>query len=261
MDKSVDTEERRLPYDPFSHPPVFCWTRMGHEAGQSLHGIIARKDAERTLGDGLFFWGIGTALGPRFWKFIDGTERPSVLFSPMKAKARAIDVRPARVFAWTAYLDRRGVKHRMPQHVLVTSRGSAALEGKRKHYALVCRKGEPLLGSPRPAVEWRRLRNYEGSSKLGFSQVTAVVEMADKPAPLSSSYEVLFDAELAPPYYVTLADPVQVPGDTLNEVNALWANGCAASEWGQWLESYRAHTRVAHETGEFELPFDGKEDR
>ena len=28
-------------------PDVFCWTKMGTEAGQSLENIIARKEAER----------------------------------------------------------------------------------------------------------------------------------------------------------------------------------------------------------------------
>ena len=48
---------------------------MGDEAGQSLNGIIARKDAERALGNGLFYWGIGSSLGTRLWTFVESAQK------------------------------------------------------------------------------------------------------------------------------------------------------------------------------------------
>jgi hypothetical protein len=40
----------------------FVWTRMQDEAGQTLHTIIRRKEAERASGNGEFWWGIGNSL-------------------------------------------------------------------------------------------------------------------------------------------------------------------------------------------------------
>jgi hypothetical protein len=39
----------------------FVWTRMQDEAGQTLHTIIRRKEAERASGNGEFWWGIGNS--------------------------------------------------------------------------------------------------------------------------------------------------------------------------------------------------------
>lgn len=199
-------------------PSVFCWTKMGAEAGQPLDAIINRKEAERELGGGVFFWGIGTSLGEKIWNFVDSGTRPYVLFSPMKAKPKQIDHSPEKVFIWTAYLDRNGVKHPMPGHVLVTSRGLPNGLIKSQHYALVCQKNNPLRGDEWPSVDWARLKNYKRDSKLGFSQVTAVVECQESEASTGKRYEVLFGAELVAPYYVTLVDPIELPKKTLNDM-------------------------------------------
>jgi hypothetical protein len=36
-------------------PMAFCWTRFGPEAGESFSDILARKNAEREAGDGVFY--------------------------------------------------------------------------------------------------------------------------------------------------------------------------------------------------------------
>jgi hypothetical protein len=219
-------------------PSVFCWTKMGAEAGQSLDAILSRKEAERELGGGVFFWGIGTPLGQRIWGFIDSGAQPFVLFSPMKAKPRQIDLRPEKVFIWTTYVDRWGVKHAMPDHVLVTSRGLAKGQIKGQHYALVCRKNNSLRSGAWPSVDWARLKNYNEDSKLGFSQVTAVVECKNSEASTGRNYEVLFGAELVVPYYVKLVDPVELPKNALAKVNELWANNrFNALQWYEWLRT------------------------
>lgn len=219
-------------------PEVFCWTKMGAEAGQSLDIIISRKEAERELGDGVFFWGIGTALGQRIWRFIDSVSQPFVLFSPMKAKPKRIDSSPEKVFVWTAYLDRNGIRHVMPKHAFVTSRGFSNGAAKEQHYALVCRKNSSLRSDEWPSVDWAKLKNYGRDSGLGFSQVTAVVECKKSMISTGSQYDVLFGAELVEPYYVTLIDPVELPKNTLDNINSFWTyNGSSIVHQYEWLRS------------------------
>lgn len=219
-------------------PDVFCWTKMGAEAGQPLDVIISRKETERELGDGVFFWGIGTPLGQRIWRFIDSVSRPFVLFSPMKAKPKQIDSSPENVFIWTAYLDKNGIKHAMPEHVFVTSRGLSNGLAKEQHYALVCRKNSSLRSDEWPSVDWAKLKNYERDSKLGFSQVTAVVECKKSVISTGNNYDVLFGAELVEPYYVTLVDPVELPKNTLDNINTFWTNNrCSVIQQYEWLRS------------------------
>src|SRR5208283_1291899 len=73
-----------------------------------------------------------------------------------------------------------------------------------------------------PSVDWSKLRNYESDSKLGFSQVTAVVECNKSTASDDDHYDVLFGAELVNPYYVTLVDPVELSKNDLANINILW---------------------------------------
>jgi hypothetical protein len=43
---------------------TFVWTKMGAESGEGLAQIVRRKEGERVAGRGIFWWGIGTSLGP-----------------------------------------------------------------------------------------------------------------------------------------------------------------------------------------------------
>lgn len=192
-------------------PITFCWTRMGTEAGQPLNAIIERKEKERESGDGVFFWGIGTALGQKIWEFIDSGLQPLTLFSPMKAKPKKIDIEPKTVSIWSAYIDRCGRKHPVPDYAYVTSRGCVNGRTKDKHYALICHKNSPLLGEEIPPVDWARMKNYKGDTPLGYSQVTAIVDYKDSSLPEEKNYEVSFIAELVSPFYVTLVDPIELP--------------------------------------------------
>lgn len=209
---------------------------MGDEAGQKLRTILARKEAERALGKGIFFWGIGASLGRKIWDFVDFVEKPMVLFSPMLAKPKFIDTNPDRIFCWTAYLDRWGNKHPMPYSSLVTSRATASGKVKQTHYALVCRKTTPLTEDFLPPLHRSNLRNFHSGSNLGFSQVTALVE-SENPADSSDySHEVLFSAELADPHYATLVDPAEIPEEIWAAANARWENGgFSAADWQAWI--------------------------
>src|SRR4051812_32762844 len=108
MQYSRDNAIRCAPANDERHdrlPEAFCWTKMGAEAGQSLQTILARKDAERHLGNGVFFWGIGCSLGARMWRFVNSVTQPRVVFTPMRTRPKDIDVSPKRVCVWRAYLD------------------------------------------------------------------------------------------------------------------------------------------------------------
>lgn len=225
-------------------PSKFCWTKMGDEAGQGLSGIISRKDTERQLGDGIFFWGIGTPLGERIWSFIKSTDNPQVFFSPMKAKPKTIDINPDKVFAWTAYVDRHGRKHVMPDHALVTSRGTAREKTKDYHYALVCHKHTQLEAELWPAVCSETLRNYKTGKRLGYSQVTSIVESTGESDSCTLDYSISFGADLVAPFYVKLVDPVEIPRKLWSEANDLWAeNRFCMAGWKEWLSAKRPRFR------------------
>lgn len=221
-------------------PNAFCWTKMGTEAGQSLEAIITRKDMERELGDGVFFWGIGTALGQKIWNFIDSISKPFILFSPIKTKPKQKDVNPGKVFIWTSYIDRIGKKHTIPDHILLTSNGTVNNLKKKQHYALVCHKKRPLLYDEKwPCINWADLNNYMTQSKLGYSQVTAVVERKEIKQKLKNiHYDVLFGAELVDPYYIKLTDPYEMPNEILSIINNVHDNKLNnVSSWYKWLRS------------------------
>ena len=59
--------------------------------------ILARKNLEQEQCGGLFYWGIGSSVGPALLALLAAVERPEVLFSPIKSAPRAIDVSPVHV--------------------------------------------------------------------------------------------------------------------------------------------------------------------
>jgi len=82
-------------------PRYFCWTRFGTEAGQEFSRIIERKEEERQVGNGMFLWGIGNAVGPSILALLRVSGYPEVLFSPIKSAPKSFDVNPSAVAAWT----------------------------------------------------------------------------------------------------------------------------------------------------------------
>ena len=207
-------------------PDTFCWTKMGTEAGQVLESIIARKNAERALGNGMFFWGICTALGQKIWEFIDSHDQPFVLFSPMKSKPNKDDVCPEKIFLWTSYIDRCGNKNSIPSHFIVTSRGTSHSINKKQHYAFVCYNDNSLKQEKWPSIDWAKLKNYKRNSKLGCSQVTAIVEHNKNIESSKLKYDVLFSAKLVEPYYVILSDPFELPSDLISIINSFSSTDC-----------------------------------
>src|SRR5690606_6583993 len=98
------------------------------ESGQDIGSIIARKELERRVGGGLFFWGVGNPPSRSVGKLAASGEDIDVVFSLMKSKPQSRDVAPAGVLAWRTYFDIHDVERPLPPHVLVTSRMEAGLE-------------------------------------------------------------------------------------------------------------------------------------
>lgn len=190
-------------------PDYFVWTRYGTESGEAVGSILARKEQERQAAGGIFLWGIGNSVAPSVRKLLaclKGRD-PCVVFSPMLAAPRAVDVAPAKVFAWQSA---RGIDEQeweMPAGTLVTSRGGAAGISKSRHYALVCRRSEALrVNDSGDRFAIADLANFASGNPVGHSQVTAVVHRTGRST--DGPYVAAVVATLAYPYVVELSDPV-----------------------------------------------------
>jgi hypothetical protein len=194
-------------------PPAFCWSRFGTEAGEPIEEIFARKEVERLSNDGVFLWGIGNSVAPGLAELLRLCEQPEVLFSPIRARPRPVDVSPAATFAWTAGEGLDGNRYEVPEAIRVTSGSSCPDEAPRSHYALVCSTDEPLSISDFGRVTFQELRNLVSGRNLGASQVTAVVKQAEEPSQQDGTdYVVALRATLVPPYFVRLREAEPVAG-------------------------------------------------
>lgn len=190
-------------------PDYFVWTRFGTESGETVASILARKERERQIADGLFLWGIGNSIAPSVRKLLahlDGRD-PTVLFSPMLAAPRAVDVSPSEIVAWRSA---RGIDERewdIPVGTLVTSRAGPSGVRKSRHYALVCRRTEPLWADDageRFAID--DLTNFVTGNRIGHSQVTSVVRRVRRS--VDGPYVAAVMSTLVYPYVVELTDPI-----------------------------------------------------
>lgn len=190
-------------------PDFFVWTRYGTESGEAAESILARKERERQAADGLFLWGVGNSVAPSVRKLLvhlKGRD-PYVVFSPMLATPRAVDVSPAEVVAWRSA---HGIDEReweMPAGTLVTSRAGPGGVRKSRHYALVCRRSEALRADDagdRFAID--DLTNFASGNRVGHSQVTSVVHRMGRSA--DGPYVAAAVATLTYPYVVELTEPV-----------------------------------------------------
>jgi hypothetical protein len=226
-------------------PPTFCWTKMGTEASEELTAIIRRKEWERQLGGGYFFWGIGQSLGENAKVAARDIASLRAIFSPMLSKPKAIDVAPAGVFLWNAWVDAQGQTRQLPIHCFVTSRASLPSGRKKEsHYALVCFSDRELNAQPEDICIFpSHLRNVTTNKPLGASQVTAVVRAVSQTDETynnakSKSYSVSFTTELRSPYCVQLAQPVLLDERELVEINAISDSGDIAS-WSDLVRRLR----------------------
>ena len=214
-----------------------CWSRMQTEAGQPLEAIVERKELERRAGNGLFFWGVGNAPAAvmRFLANI-GLAIP-VVFSVMKSRPKAHDVRPASVLLWRSYIGNDKVQRPLPPHVVVTSRGSTALGAKLRHFALVCHSETPLelkKGVPFDPSAYRNASVNE--APVGASQVTALLRKVGRPSQITD-YEENLKASLIGDCWVRLSNPVEVSTEHLS---ILAGKGCkSVDDWKAFTQKLR----------------------
>lgn len=197
---------------PNTIPEIFCWTKIGTEGGQSIDEIVWRKELERGAGNGTFFWGIGNSLGnaPVLARQAIKSSRLEVLFTLMKSRAKTVDQDPPSTVLWLTYIDDTGHHRRVPDHVLLTSRGvSPSGESKHRHYALVCTTRKPIRIEGQEVINAARTRNLGSANPVGSSQVTAVVTYDKKMKSGSENlYRVAFRADLTHQDFVRLSTPV-----------------------------------------------------
>ena len=183
-------------------PTIFCWTRFGTEAGETIDSILERKEHEREQTGGVYLWGIGNSVARGVTELLRRTGSPEVLFSPIKSRPRTVDVRPPAVVRWRGGVTLSGAQITLPKTVRVMSGQSKAA-----HYALVCASDEPLHFHDLGRLEFDALRNLASGNPLGSSQVTAVVErLRDRDD--GREYVVALRSRLVAPYFVRLVDPV-----------------------------------------------------
>lgn len=190
---------------------VVCWSRMQAEAGQDLAAIVARKEAERRYGAGVFLWGVGTSPGTAAADLARAGARPPVVFSVMRTRPKRADVAPAAVFAWRVFVGCDGRERPLPEHAIVTSKGDAAgTREKDRHYALVCFAADPLALGDHGPFDPSAYRNVGGrGAPVGASQVTALLRRV-APDGSAGDYRVSMRAVLTGDLWVRLRDPVEL---------------------------------------------------
>jgi len=193
-----------------SVPSAFCWTRVGTEAGQPLHGILRRKELERVSNGGLFFWGIGNAIGPSMGKLVQQHTEPEVLFSPIKSSGRIGDADPPDLALWRTAEGLDGRRFELPPQTLITSRMDPT-NPRKTHYALVCYAERPLIAQQtEESVNIGDLENLITGRAVGASQVTAVVKVKTRIQSHGNCYRVLLRATLRWPYFLVLRNPTVI---------------------------------------------------
>lgn len=189
-------------------PEIFCWTRFGTEAGETIEQILERKELERSGNGGVFLWGVGNSIAPSLPQLLRRARDPEVLFSPIKGAPRPVDVAPAVTARWTRGRTVAGEVIELPQASSVTSRFDSGGRSS-SHYALVCSTAEPLTIADHGDVAFESLSNLVSGRRLGASQVTAVVKR-DPKIQGGVVYSVALRVNLVAPYFLRLENPAIV---------------------------------------------------
>ncbi len=221
-------------------PDIFCWTKMGAEAGQPLNAILHRKELERSAGGGIFAWGIGNSLGnsAELAKKLSPSGEVDVLFTPMLSNPKLRDTSPSQMLLWMYCQNASGGLTVLPDHVLVTSRGGS---DKRTHYALICRSEHKIEDNGNYGVfDSSGVKNLASLNPVGASQVTSVVRY-EGGAVRGKPYRVLFKAKLHADGFVRLVDPVVMN----RELILLYEAVCKS----RYPEEWRSTVRKLKEAG------------
>ncbi|MGE6323216.1 hypothetical protein ACQKEF_23655 [Pseudomonas oryzihabitans] len=220
---------------------------MGIESGEGLQAIIRRKNWERKLGNGIFYWGIGQSLGLNAQNAaLSNRNSLKAIFSPMISKAKAIDRKPEKLFLWNDYISSDGSEIPLPSHAFITSRADLP-SGRLKsaHYALICSSRTDLTEIGDITLDFKMLTNFSSERGLGPSQVTAVVKKTniDSPSTKSRYYPVSFITDMLPPYTVRLSNPTILSLDEVEEINSVTMNGDIL-EWSRIVRNLRSRAKV-----------------
>ena len=213
-------------------PDIFCWTKMGTEAGQPLQVILRRKELERRAGNGTFAWGIGSSLGTSadFAKQVTPNGDVDILFSPMKSSPRNVDICPAQLVLWLSYYVAGVGLVDLPNHMLVTSRGGGR---KRSHYALLCQCDTNISTEEQlMIIDAKYARNLVSLNPLGASQVTAMVRYCPENVSCPENpYPVSFRAKMYKEGFVRLGSPILLVGSLLAHYRAICEKARSAHDW------------------------------
>jgi hypothetical protein len=219
---------------------------MQAEAGETLGEILTRKEWERQLGGGRFYWGIGNSLGEKVNVLTHREPTPQVVFSVMLGRPRSLDASPSSVLAWLSYLEPTGELRPLPDFALILSRGNTPTGPKRRHYALVCHSTEALNLNTGTSVDSGHLRNAASAgTTVGASQVTAIVEHRGSAGAVRSGpiYTSGMMAQLAAPYFVRLAEPVKLLSSECFALNNVVAGARSATEWSELVQTIAKDAR------------------
>ena len=218
-----------------SIPSIFCWTKVGSEAGQTLPEILYRKEMERRVGGGTFCWGIGNSLGQalKLARTVVPEEEIEILFTTMKGAAKAIDESPPGLLLWLSYWDDNGELNRLPTHMVVSSRRERPSgHTKKNHYALLCSSNQQLrLMEDKTNFDAALTRNFVSYNNVGSSQVTALVRYSSRGnVEQQKPYRVAFRAKFHDVGFVKLAEPVVIQ-DTIAKLYAKLNATESVKEW------------------------------
>jgi hypothetical protein len=187
---------------------AFVWTKMQSEGGASLAKILALKEAERIAGKNVFWWGIGNPLDQaavcKAARAANGTL--PILFSRMHTPPQKKDAHPDRVLLWTEWEDPTGRTFKLPAHIFEWSRG---YEGKRTHYALVCRSSERLEIGDHGPFDPKHCQQEKSGKTPASIQVTALLRgsISMEVNHYPGCYREGFRATLIEPWFVRLVNP------------------------------------------------------
>jgi hypothetical protein len=185
---------------------VFVWTKIGSEAGEGITDIIGRKRDEQAAGNGKFWWGIGTSLGPAVREAAEraGGTIP-IVFCEMLGRAQPHDASPKSTVRWAKWRDWNNCEFDVPRFVRVMSRGEDR-KGRRKdkHYALICHSQKKIeIAQQGQLFDPRNCRTLSGKIP-GDSQNTALLEGDFAQSHPDGRYRIAFVVNLVNPWQATL---------------------------------------------------------